>query len=127
MLAYEGLGRVYARRPALRQRAVSYFYRALDVDTTRADLYYQMASVYFDIGTDQCLDMASRAIAIDSTYSAPYQLLGDWLRAMIFTLCPSAMQQPLHIIRAICHWSRMMLMRLQSWALCCCAWKTSRR
>ena len=56
----------------------SYFYRALDVDTTRADLYYQMASVYFDIGTDQCVDMASRAIAIDSTYSAPYQLLGDW-------------------------------------------------
>ena len=78
VLAYEGLGRVYARRPALRQRAVSYFYRALDVDTTRADLYYQMASVYFDIGTDQCVDMASRAIAIDSTYSAPYQLLGDW-------------------------------------------------
>lgn len=35
-----------------------------------------MASVYFDIGTDQCVDMASRAIAIDSTYSAPYQLLG---------------------------------------------------
>ena len=78
VLAYEGLGRVYARRPALRQRAVSYFYRALEVDTTRADLYYQMASVYFDIGTDQCVDMASRAIAIDSTYSAPYQLLGDW-------------------------------------------------
>ena len=24
------------------------------------------------------MDMASRAIAIDSTYSAPYQLLGDW-------------------------------------------------
>ena len=78
VLAYEGLGRVYARRPALRQRAVSYFYRALEADTTRADLYYQMASVYFDIGTDQCVDMASRAIAIDSTYSAPYQLLGDW-------------------------------------------------
>ena len=78
VLAYEGLGRVYARRPALRQRAVSYFYRALEADTTRADLYYQMASVYFDIGTEQCVDMASRAIAIDSTYSAPYQLLGDW-------------------------------------------------
>ncbi len=78
VLSYEGLGRVYARRPALRQRAVSYFYRAIEADTTRADLYYQMASVYFDIGTDQCVDMASRAIAIDSTYSAPYQLLGDW-------------------------------------------------
>ena len=78
VLAYEGLGRVYARRPALRQRAVSYFHRALDVDTTRADLYYQLASVYFDIGTNHCVDMAYRAIAIDSTYSAPYQLLGDW-------------------------------------------------
>ena len=71
-------GSANARRPALRQRAVSYFYRALEADTTRADLYYQMASVYFDIGTEQCVDMASRAIAIDSTYSAPYQLLGDW-------------------------------------------------
>ena len=78
VLSYEGLGRVYARRPALRQRAISYFYRAIEADTTRADLYYQMASVYFDIGTSQCVDMASRAIAIDSTYSAPYQLLGDW-------------------------------------------------
>ena len=51
MLSYEGLGRVYARRPALRQRAVSYFYRAIEADATRADLYYQMAAVYFDIGT----------------------------------------------------------------------------
>ena len=49
------------------------------------------------------------------------------LRAMIFTLCPSAMQQPLHIIRAIYHWSRMMLMRLQSWALCCCVWRINTR
>ena len=78
VLAYEGLGRVYARRPALRQRAVSYFHRAIEADTTRADLYYQLASVYFDIGTNHCVDMAYRAIAIDSTYSAPYQLLGDW-------------------------------------------------
>ena len=88
ILAYEGLGRVYARRPALRQRAVSYFYRALEADTTRADLYYQMASVYFDIGTGQCVDMASRAIAIDSTYSAPYQLLGDWFARDDFYALP---------------------------------------
>ena len=88
VLAYEGLGRVYARRPALRQRAVSYFYRALEADTTRADLYYQMASVYFDIGTGQCVDMASRAIAIDSTYSAPYQLLGDWFARDNFYALP---------------------------------------
>ncbi len=88
VLAYEGLGRVYARRPALRQRAVAYFYQALEADTTRADLYYQMASVYFDIGTGQCVDMAARAIAIDSTYSAPYQLLGDWFARDDFYALP---------------------------------------
>ena len=76
--AFEGLGRVYARRPARRQRAVDYFYQVLNADTTRADVYYELASVYFDMGTSQCVDMASRALAIDSTYSAPYRLIGDW-------------------------------------------------
>lgn len=76
--AFEGLGRVYARKPARRQRAVDYFYQVLEADTTRADVYYELASVYFDMGTSQCVEMASRAIEIDSTYSAPYRLIGDW-------------------------------------------------
>ena len=128
VLAYEGLGRVYARRPALRQRAVTYFYRALEADTTRADLYYQMASVYFDIGTGQCVDMASRAIAIDSTYSAPYQLLGDWFARDDFYALPQGQCNSRRVLYAlICHWNRMMLMRSQSWVLCCCVWRISRR
>lgn len=76
--AYEGLGRVYARRPALRQRALDYFNRAIRADSTRADLFYELASVYYDIGTEQCLTMARRALAIDPDYSPAYRLLGDW-------------------------------------------------
>jgi len=76
--AFEGLGRVYARKPARRQRAVDYFYQVLEADTTRADVYYELASVYFDMGTSQCVEMASRALDIDSTHSASYRLIGDW-------------------------------------------------
>lgn len=86
--ALEGLGRVYARKPARRQRAVDYFYQVLEADTTRADIYYELASVYFDMGTSQCVEMASRAIAIDSSYSAPYRLIGDWFARDDFYALP---------------------------------------
>lgn len=77
--ALEGLARVYARRPTLRQRSIDYYKRVIEADTTRADLYYALASVYYDMEISQCLSLAEQAIAIDSTYSAPYRLIGDWL------------------------------------------------
>ena len=76
--AYSGLGQVYARRPALRQRAIDYFNKALSTDSSRPEIYYHMAAVYRDIGTEQAVDFAHRAIALDSTYSAPYRLLAEW-------------------------------------------------
>lgn len=76
--AYWGLGEVYSRRPAQRQQAIQYYKQVLDIDSTRADIYYKMAMVYQDIGTNQGLEMAHKALQIDPNYGAAYRFIADW-------------------------------------------------
>lgn len=76
--AQEGLGQVFARRPALRQRAVTAYRRAIDLNPNSAELHYRLAKVYFDMGMELTVSTAQRAIEIDPTLSRPYRLIADW-------------------------------------------------
>lgn len=77
-LANEGLGHVFARRPTLRNQAVSYYQQALKLEPNNAELYYRLAEVYRDMKNERAIEMAQRAIELDPTFSPPYLLIANW-------------------------------------------------
>lgn len=77
-LAFQGLGKVYARRPGQRQTAITYFQQAVQIDSVSAEPYFLMAQSYVEMEIGLAVDMAEKALERDPNYSAAYLLIADW-------------------------------------------------
>jgi len=79
--SYNGLGEIYIRRPDEFNRAVTQFQKATQVDPGYLEPYANLARGYLERGITTGIEYAEKAIAIDSSFSLPYRVLGDWHQA----------------------------------------------
>lgn len=78
IFANDGLGRVFARRPARRNQAVAFFKRTIELDPTSAERHHRLAEVYRDMENQFAITTAQHAIELDPTFSPPYRLIANW-------------------------------------------------
>lgn len=77
--AYNGMGLVFMySKTHHKYNALQYFRRALGIDPTYIEAQINLAQLYIDLKNDSAEKALMKVIAMDSTYTPAYLLLGKW-------------------------------------------------